>query len=123
MLVLTAILCVLQAFPYTLAMIFSTGGVRAMSYPQPDADALPEWAQRSKRAHANLVENIAPFAILVLAAHALGVANEATALGSTIFFWSRIVMVIAHTFAIPFVRSVAWFASLGGLVVILLEII
>jgi uncharacterized MAPEG superfamily protein len=123
MLVWTAILCVLQAFPYTLALIMNVGLVRAASYPQPGEDALPEWARRSKRSHLNLVENIAPFAILVLVAQAMGKANETTALGATIFFWSRVAMVIGHTFAIPFLRTVSWFVSLAGLVVILTQIL
>jgi uncharacterized MAPEG superfamily protein len=123
MLILVAVLCVLQAFPYTLALIAKLGPIRAMSYPQPvDAD-LPEWGKRSKRAHLNLVENLAPFAVLVLAAHVIGAANGATALGATIFFWARLVQAIAHTLAIPFVRSLAWFTSLGGLIVILIQIV
>ena len=123
MLIWTAILCVLQAFPYTLAMIARLGPIRAMSYPQPGEDSLPEWGRRAKRCHLNLVENLVPFAILVLAAHALGAANETTALGATIFFWARIVMIAGHTFAIPFVRTLAWFASLGGLGLILTQIL
>ncbi|MEX2009465.1 MAG: MAPEG family protein [Dongiaceae bacterium] len=123
MLVWTAILCVLQAFPYTLALIAKVGPVRAVSYPQPGEDALPEWARRSKRAHLNLVQNIAPFAIVVLVAQALGAANETTALGATVFFWSRVVMAVGHTMAIPFLRSIAWFVSLAGIVMILTQIL
>lgn len=123
MLVWTAVLCVLQALPYTLAIILKAGPVRAMSYPQPGEEYLPEWGRRSKRAHANIAENLAPFAALVLVAHVLGAANETTALAATIFFWSRVAMVVGHTFAIPFLRSVAWIVSLAALVVILTQIL
>jgi uncharacterized MAPEG superfamily protein len=119
MLIWIAVLSVLQAFPYTLALIANVGLVRAVSYPQPGEDDMPQWARRSKRAHLNLVENIAPFAALVLAAHVTGAANETTALGATIFFSARLVMVVAHTFAIAFLRSICWFISLGSLAVIL----
>jgi uncharacterized MAPEG superfamily protein len=123
MLIWTAILCVLQAFPYVFAMIAKLGPIRAMSYPQPVDDELPEWGRRAKRCHLNLVENLVPFAILVLAAHVLGATNETTALGAMIFFWSRVAMIAGHTFAVPFVRSLAWFASLGGMVLILTQIL
>ena len=123
MLVWTTILCVLQAFPYTIALIMKLGPIRAMSYPQPGDDNLPEWGRRSKRSHLNLVENIAPFAIVVLTVQALGAANETTALGAMIFFWSRVAMMIGHTFAIWGLRSLAWFVSLGGLVIILSQIL
>lgn len=123
MLVWTAILCVLQAFPYTIALIMTVGLVRAVSYPQPGDDVLPEWARRSKRSHLNLVENIAPFAIVVLVAQATGKANDTTALGAMIFFWARIAMLIGHTFGIPFLRTISWFVSLAGIVVILTQIL
>lgn len=123
MLVWTAVLCVIQALPYTVALILKVGPIRAISYPQPGEEELPAWARRSKRTHANIAENIAPFAALVLVAHVTGAANATTALGATIFFWSRVAMVVGHTFAIPFLRSVAWFVSLAGLVVILTQIL
>jgi len=117
-LVWVAVLCVLQAFPYILVMLVRIGPVRGMSYPAPTDDVLPEWAKRSKRAHLNLVENIGPFAAVVLVAHAAGVSNETTVLGAQLFFWARIAMVAGHTAAIPGVRSVAWFVSLAGLFLI-----
>ncbi len=123
MLAWIVVLCIAQAFPYTLALIATVGPVRAMSYPQPGEDNLADWGRRSKRAHLNLVENIAPFAAVVLIAHVAGAANETTALGATIFFWARLAMAVAHTFAIPFVRSVSWFISLAGLIMILMEIL
>jgi uncharacterized MAPEG superfamily protein len=123
MLVWTAILCVLQAFPYTIATILKAGPIRAMSYPQLGVDDLSAWARRSKRAHGNIAENIAPFAVVVLVAHVAGAANETTALGAMIFFGARVAMVIGHTFAITFLRSVAWFVSLAGLVMILTQIL
>ena len=123
MLVLTAVLCVLPAFPYTLALIARVGPVRAMGYPQPGDDALPEWGRRSKRAHLNLVENLAPFAVAVLAAHIMVVANEVTAAGATVFFGARIAMAIGHIAAIPYLRSLAWFVSLGGLAAILTQML
>ena len=46
---------------------------------------LPGWAERAKRAHINMAENLAPFAALVLVAHVTGAANATTAMGAAIF--------------------------------------
>ena len=123
MLMWTAVLCVLLAFPYTLGLIGGVGLGKAASYPQPGHDSLPDWVQRSKRCHMNLIENIAPFAILVLVAHVAGKANATTALGAQIFFYSRLAMVVGHTGGIPYLRTVAWAVSLAALVMILLQIL
>lgn len=124
MLVWVALLSILQALPYTLALILNVGLIRAMSYPQPDqAEVLPEWAKRSKRAHLNLVENIAPFAIVVIAANLAGVSTASTVLGAEIFFWARVAMLVGHTGGIMGLRTVSWFASLAGVAMIVLEIL
>ena len=123
MLAWSAVLCVLMAFPYTLARIARVGPMRAVGYPQPADDDAPDWVQRAKRAHINLVENLPVFAALVLIAHVAGAANPTTALGAQIFFWARVAMVVGSYGGIAGVRSVAWFVSLAGLVMILLQII
>jgi len=122
MLAYTATLCVILAFPYTLALIAKVGPIKAVSYPQPGHDECADWVHRAKRAHMNLVENLPVFAAIVLVAHVAGLANATTALGAQIFFWARIAMAIAHIGGIPAVRSVSWFVSLAGLVMILLQI-
>ncbi len=121
MLAWSAVLSVVLAFPYTLALIAKVGLPAAAGYPQPTHDGLADWAGRAKRAHMNMVENLPVFAAIVLVAHVAGVANETTALGAQIFFWARVVMAAGHTLALAFVRTVAWFVSLAGLVMILAQ--
>jgi uncharacterized MAPEG superfamily protein len=54
------------------------------------------------------VENLAVFAVLVLAAHALGVSNNAIATAAMVYFWARVVHVVAYTLAWPWVRTLAF---------------
>ena len=122
MLAWSAVLCVLLAFPYTLALIAKLGPMRAVSYPQPTHDDMAPWVQRAKRAHMNMVENLPVFAALVLIAHVAGLLNATTALGAQLFFWARIAMAVGHIGGIPGVRSVAWFVSLAGMAMILFQI-
>ncbi|NKB59230.1 MAG: MAPEG family protein [Alphaproteobacteria bacterium] len=122
MLTWSAALCALLWVPYILARIGAWGLVNTVSYPESPPE-VPAWSARTHKAHLNLVENLVPFAALVLVAHAGGMANEATALGATIFFWSRVAHAVVYIFAIPWVRTLAFVGGFVGMVMIFLEII
>lgn len=79
-------------------------------------------AGRIERALANYLETFPAFAALaiILAITELGTATSA--LGAAAWFWARIAYVPAYASGIPLVRSVAWFASIGGLVLMLLAL-
>ena len=49
----------------------------------------------------NLVENLAPFAALVIIAQLTDAANEMTALGARLFFWARLAQIVLHTAGVP----------------------
>lgn len=122
MLAWSAALCGLLWVPYILARIAAWGLLDAVGYPD-DPPPVPAWSARMHKAHLNLVENLVPFAALVLVAQVGGVANEMTALGATIFFWGRVVHAIAYTFAIPWVRTLAFVAGVVGMAMIFLVIV
>lgn len=122
MLTWSAGLCALLWVPYILARIGAWGLVNAVSYPDAPPD-VPDWSERARKAHGNLVENLVPFSALVLVAHVGGMANEATALGATLFFWSRVAHAIVYTFGIPWLRTVTFFGGFVGQVMIFLAII
>jgi uncharacterized MAPEG superfamily protein len=93
--------------PYILDRVAVWGLLDAVGYP---ADPKPQsaWAQRLKHAHYNAVENLAVFAALVLVANAAGVSNGAIASAAVVYFWARVVHALAYTFAIPWVRTLAF---------------
>jgi uncharacterized MAPEG superfamily protein len=93
--------------PYILDRIGKWGLAGAVGYPENPPPQAP-WARRMMKAHDNAVENLAVFAALVLAAHALGVSGGAVATAAMIYFWARVVHVIAYTFAVPWVRTLAF---------------
>ncbi len=96
--------------PYILNRIAVRGVADAVGYPENPRPVAP-WAARLQSAHENAVENLVLFAALVLAADAVGVSSEATVLASAVYFWSRVVHTIAYAFAIPWVRTLAFFAG------------
>ena len=93
--------------PYILDRIAVRGLASAVGYPENPPPQSP-WAQRLMRAHANAVENLVVFAALVLAAHAAGVSNAAVAAAALVYFWARVVHALAYTFAVPWVRTLAF---------------
>ncbi len=102
----------LMWIPYILNMIMVRGVVDAVGYPENPKPMAP-WATRMKAAHYNAVENLVVFAALVLVAHVAGVKGEATALACVIYFWARLVHYLAYTFAIPWVRTLAFAVGFG----------
>ena len=54
------------------------------------------------------VENLVVFAALVLVADALGVSGGAIASACIVYFWARVVHALAYTFAVPWVRTLAF---------------
>jgi len=93
--------------PYILDRIAKWGLMEAVGYPENSPPQSP-WARRLMKAHYNAVENLVVFAALVLAAHALGVSNAAIGTAAIVYFWARLVHVAAYTFAVPWVRTLAF---------------
>ena len=104
----TAFISLVLWIPYILSVIKTRGFGRAVGYPSGIADDLPEWAQRANRAHLNLVENLAPFAVLVLVAHLIGVSSTYTVIGAQLFFWARVAQSVIMIAGIPMLRTPAF---------------
>ena len=122
MLVYTTLLCLLMPMVYVVGEMQVPGGMEWGLGNRDKPFELPPWAARAKRAHANLVENLLPFAALVLVAHVAGKANATTALGATLFFGSRLAYAVIYTAGITPVRTVVFFVAQAGLVLILLQL-
>ena len=114
MLTATAVLAGLLVNPYGLAMWTLWPVREILGNRENPPPPLPAWAERAQRAQRNMLENFPHFAVLVLVAHAAGLANEQTALGATIFFWARLVHAVVYTTGIWQLRGPAFFAGWAG---------
>ena len=95
--------------PYILDRI-AVGGINdAVGYPEVVRQSA--WGLRLKRAHLNAIENLVVFAVLVLVADDLGVGNNAIGNAAILYFWARVVHAFAYTFAVPWVRTLAFAAG------------
>jgi uncharacterized MAPEG superfamily protein len=119
-LVWSGLLCVSIPF-ITIAGLTTVPGGLAWGFGNRDTQlAVPPWVERCRRAHHNMVENLAPFAILVLVAHIAGKANATTALGSEIFFLGRLAHLAVYVAGIPYLRTLVFtIASIGELMILL----
>jgi len=108
--------------PYVLNMIAVRGLLDAVGYPE-EPKPLSPWAAKMKAAHANAIENLVVFAALVLIADAANVSNAVTVMACQLYFWARLVHLLSYTFAIPWVRTLAFAAGFGCQVALVLQLI
>ncbi|NNE51935.1 MAG: hypothetical protein HKN30_05980 [Sulfitobacter sp.] len=80
-------------------------------------------AGRIERALANYLETLPAFVALALMLAVTESSNGTSAFGAALWFWARIAYIPAYASGIPLVRSVIWFASLAGLVMMILPLI
>jgi len=113
MLLWTTALTALMWLPYIAAHILNVGLLPALTY-RADDTPLPGWAARAKKAHYNAIENLVPFAVLVIVAHLTKTANEATAAAAIAYFWARLAHYVLYAANVPFGRTatfaIGWFA-------------
>jgi uncharacterized MAPEG superfamily protein len=108
--------------PYATALTLKLG----LPTMAGNREGLPEptgWIGRAKRAHMNMLENLVPFAALVLAAHTMGKLGALTMLGAQLFFWGRVVHAGSYIAGIPYVRTLGFFAGYVGMAMIFISIV
>lgn len=84
-------------------------------------DVMPEATVvcgRAERALANATEALILFLPLAL----LTLDAEGAALGAMVFVFARVVYVPLYLMAVPFLRTLAWLVSLGGLLVMAMSL-
>jgi uncharacterized MAPEG superfamily protein len=88
--------------------------------PQDEDRQQSAIAARIQRALRNYLETFPAFIALALTLAVTEMGTATSALGAAIWFWARVAYVPAYASGIPLVRSVAFFASLAGLVMMIL---
>lgn len=123
MLVWTALLALGLPFIYLAGLTQAPGGSAwSLGNRTEPLAGIPEWAARAQRAHLNLLQNLAPFAILVLVAQVSGRANTTTALGATIFFGARVAHAAVYIAGIKYLRTLVFAVATFGAVLILAQL-
>lgn len=115
MLTLSAVLCLLLPNVAIASLPGVPGGFAwGLGNRDTAAPGLPAWADRARRAHANLAENLVVFAALVLTAHVAGRNNDWTALGAQLFFWGRVAHAATYVGGLVPWRTIAYVVAVLG---------
>lgn len=122
MLIASAALTVLLAVPYSAGFLV-TRGLYVVAGNREDFPAGAGWIGRAHRAHLNMVENMVPFAALVLGAAVAGKADGWTALGAQVFFYSRVLHAVVYIAGVPWVRTLAYLGGVAGMAMVLYGIV
>ena len=93
-------------------------GLNTLAGNREDLPVLGGFAGRARRAHLNMIENMVLFTALVLVAVIANKTNATTAMGALIFFWGRLIYAVIYLLGIPWLRTVAWFVSVIGMIMI-----
>jgi len=81
------------------------------------------WVGRAERAHLNVLQSLVLFAVLVLVAVVTNRTNDVTLLGAQLFFWGRVAYAAIYLAGLPWLRTLSWFVSVIGLVLIFLQLV
>ena len=122
MLVWSAALALVQMFVAVIGAQTQIG-LPVLAGNRDDLPRVTGWAGRAQRAHLNLLESLAIFAIVVLVANAAGRANATTALGAQLFFWGRLAYAIVYLIGVPWVRTLVWGVSVAGFVLVFSQLL
>jgi len=124
-LLLTAILTGILWVPVVIGYVTSRGVLTPSAYKTAPTAPLPDWVNRANRAHQNAVENLAPFAAVVLIAQATGLHSALTVNCAAIYFFARLAHAVIHITgfgqfkARTVLFTVAWAAFITFAVVLL----
>jgi uncharacterized MAPEG superfamily protein len=118
-LLLSALLTGLLWIPVVIGYVVSRGVLTPAAYRVAPSSPLPDWVNRANRAHLNAVENLAPFAVVVLVAQAVGFSSPTTANCAAVYFYARLVHALVHIsgFGLFKTRTVAFSVGWGAFIV------
>ena len=126
-LLLTALLTGILWIPVVIGYVTSRGPIKPADYKVASTVPLPAWVNRANRAHLNAVENLAPFAAVVLVAHAIDLSTQLTAICAAVYFYARLVHAVVHItgFSMFMARTMAftvgWIAFMTFAVTLLIH--
>ena len=109
-LLLTALLTGVLWIPVVIGYVLSRGPLKPSDYRAAPTSPLPDWVNRASRTQLNAVENFAPFAAVVLIAHAAGVSTSITEMSAAVYFYARAAHAVIHIsgFSLFMARTVAF---------------
>ena len=124
-LLFTAILTGVLWIPVVIGFVSARGVLKPADFKVAPMSPLPDWVNRANRAHLNAVESFAPFAAVVLIAHAAGITSAVTVACAAVFFAARLAHAVVHIsgFSLFMARTVIFSVAWGAFMVFAIEVL
>jgi uncharacterized MAPEG superfamily protein len=122
LLAIVTVMTALMWIPYVLERIVQQGLLATVGYPDRPP-TVAAWAERARKAHSNAVENLVIFGVLSVTVQISGAGSDLTLLASQIYVTARIAHYLCYLFAIPWLRTGAFFAGFGAQVMLAVTIL
>lgn len=116
-LVFAVFLLILQMVLQSLAG-FLANGISGLAGSRDDEVLTEGIGLRFERAYYNMLETFPIFAALVLVLHVSESWSQTSAWAVQLYFWARVVYVPLYVAGIPYVRTIAWVASMVGILML-----
>ena len=123
MLVWSSLLGLVYIIVAATASALRRGGMWAASSRDELVPPLTGVAGRLERAQRNFLETFPFFAAAVLAVAVLDRYSQTTELGAQLYFWGRVLYLPLYALGIFAVRSIVWFVSAIGIVMLLVALL
>jgi len=119
---LSVILGLVQVLLAACFAINERGLAWAFSMREESMPPLKGLAGRIDRAFYNFMETFPLFAALILVCNSMGVHNSLTLWGAGLYFWARLAYLPVYMAGIKMLRTIIWFVSVAGMVLLVLAI-
>ena len=97
---------------------FLANGLMGLAGSRDDEVLAEGIGGRFERAYYNMLETFPVFAALVLVIQVTESWTTTSALAVQIYFWARVAYLPLYIVAIPFLRTLAWLASMAGILML-----
>jgi|GEM_PF-2506135 len=98
--------------PMTVARVRTPQGVQWATGNRERQSTLPRWHTRASKAHSNMIENLIPFAVIIVVAHLSNVSNIWTSGGALAFLIFRILHALCYWYGLTPWRTYIFILSL-----------
>ena len=115
---------VFTVFLLIVQMVFQAGagfvanGLLGLAGSRDDEVLTTGIGGRFERAYYNMLETFPVFAALVLVVHVTEAWDATSAIAVQVYFWARVLYIPAYVVGIPFLRTIVWFVSMIGILML-----
>lgn len=113
-----AILLVLIQMLFQIGAGFLANGFMGLTGSRDDEVLTTGIGGRFERAYYNMLETFPVFAALVLIIQLTESWTSLTALAVQLYFWGRVAYLPLYIIGIPFLRTIAWFVAMSGILLL-----